>query len=86
MTIKPLATGVSAIAIIGAGAAGVTSVAPVGPTAPQVQLVVFRAPPPLDPADAVPAPDQLLGVLNGPEAPGIPFASKGNLVEAGIVE
>jgi hypothetical protein len=86
VTIKPLATGVSAIAIIGAAAAGVTFVAPVGPTAPQVQLVVFGAPPPLDPADAVPTPDQLLGVLNGLEAPGVPFASKGNLVEGGIVE
>ena len=69
MTIKPLATGVLAVAVIGAAAAGVTSVAPVGPTAPHVQPVVFGASPPLDPAGAVPTPDQLLGVLNGLQAP-----------------
>jgi hypothetical protein len=68
VTIKPLATGVLAVAIIGAAAAGVTSVAPVGPTAPHVQLVVFGASPPLDPAGAVPTPDQLLGVVNGLQA------------------
>jgi hypothetical protein len=70
VTIKALATGVLAVAIIGAAAAGVTSVAPVGPTAaPHVQLVVFGASLPLDPAGAVPTPNQLLGVLNGLQAP-----------------
>jgi len=71
VTIKPLTTGVLAATVIGAAAAGVTSVAPVGPTAPPVQLVVFGASPPPDPADAAPA-------------PGVSFASKGNLVEDGI--
>lgn len=69
MTIKPLTTGVLAVAVIGAAAASVTSVAPVGPTAPRVRLVVFGASPPPDPADAVPTPGQLLGVLNGLQAP-----------------
>jgi hypothetical protein len=69
VTMKPLATGVLAVAVLGAAAAGVTSVAPVGPTAPHVRLAVFGASPALDPAGAVPAPDQLLGVLNGLQVP-----------------
>ena len=80
MTIKALATSVLAVADIGAAAASVTSVAPVGPTAPHVQLVVFGAPPALDPAGAVPSPGQLLGVPTGLQAPGVSFASKANLV------
>jgi hypothetical protein len=68
VTMKPLATGVLAVAVIGAAAAGVTSVAPVGPTAPRVELVVFRASPPLDPPGPVPTLDQLPGVLNGLQA------------------
>ena len=80
MTIKPLATGVLAVVVIAAAAASVTSVAPVGPTAPHVQLVAFGPPPALDPADAVPSRDQLLGVPTGLQAPGVSFASKANLV------
>ena len=44
MTKKPLATGVAAVAIVGAAAAGVTSLAPVAPTARQIQPVVLGLP------------------------------------------
>ncbi|MDT5350246.1 MAG: hypothetical protein QOH91_3533 [Mycobacterium sp.] len=87
MTIKPLATGVAALAIVGAAAAGVTSLAPVCPMALRVQLVVFGAPLPLDPMDpsgAVPTTDERMGVLNGLLAQGVPFATKANLVEGGL--
>jgi hypothetical protein len=80
VTIKPLATGVLAAAVIATAAASVTSVAPVGPTAPHVQPVAFSAPSPLDPADAAPSPDRLAGVPNGLQATGVSFASKANLV------
>ena len=67
MTVKSLATGVAALAAIGAAAAGVTCIASVTATSPQVQPVVFGAPLPLDPvvpgAD-LPTPDQLVTVLN----------------------
>ncbi|HTQ17991.1 hypothetical protein [Mycobacterium sp.] len=84
MTIKPLATGIVALAIVGATAAGVTSVSPAGPTDPQVQIVVFGVPLPLDPAEAVPTPGEVMAVLNGLQAQGVPFASKANLIEGGL--
>jgi hypothetical protein len=84
VTTKYLARGVVAVFIVGAAAAGVTFIAPVGSSAPQIQPVVFGAPSPLDPPGAVPAPDQLVGVLNGLQDPGVSFASKGDLVEGGI--
>ena len=84
MPIKSLATGAAAVALVGAAAAGVTSLAPVGPTTPQVQPVVFGAPLPLDPADAVPTADQLMGVLNGLQAQGVSFTSKASLIEGGL--
>jgi hypothetical protein len=87
VSVKSLATGVAAVAAIGAAAAGVTCVASVTAALPQVQPVVFGAPLPLDPvvpgAD-VPTPDQLIGVLNGLQDPSVPFASKSNLVEGGV--
>ncbi len=85
MPIKSLAAGLAAVAFVGgAVAAGVTSLAPVGPTTPQVQPVVFGAPLPLDPADAMPSADQLMGILNGLQAQGVSFTSKANLVEGGL--
>ena len=87
MTVKSLATGVAAVAAIGAAAAGVTCIASVTTALPQVQPVVFSAPLPLDPvvpgAD-VPTPDAWSAVLNSLQDPSVPFASKGNLVEGGI--
>jgi hypothetical protein len=84
VTIKPLATGVAALAVVDAAAAGVTSLAPVCPTARQVQPVVFGVPLPRDPVDAVPTPDELTGVLNGLQPQGVSLAGKSNLVEGGL--
>ena len=64
MTVKSLATGVAALAAIGAAAAGVTCIASVTAASPHVQPVVFGAPLPLDPAVDLPTPDQLATVLN----------------------
>ena len=95
MTVKSLATGVAAVAAIGAAAAGVTCVASVTGTLPRVKPVVFSAPSPasgrypqpLDPvlpgAD-VPTPDQLVSLLNSLQDPSVPFSSKSNLVQGGI--
>jgi hypothetical protein len=87
VSVKSLATGVAAVAAIGAAAAGVTCIASVNATLPQVQPVVFGTPLPLDPvvpgAD-VPTPDQLISVLNSLQDPSVPFGSKSYLVEGGI--
>jgi hypothetical protein len=86
-TAKSIATGVAAIAAIGAAAAGLTSTAtPAGPTASQVQLSAVGAPLPQDPAPgaAVPTADQLTDLLNNLADPSTPFANKSNLVEGGI--
>ena len=89
MTLKSLAKGIvtmaGAAAVAGAATAGVMS-ASWGVTAESVpvQPVVFGAPMPLDPADDVPSADQLYAVLNGLANPGVPFRSKGNLVEGGV--
>ncbi|MBV8179925.1 MAG: hypothetical protein JO045_14205 [Mycobacterium sp.] len=87
MTLKSLATGVAAVAAIGAAAAGVTCIASVTAALPEVQSVVFSAPLPLDPvvpgAD-VPTPDQLATVLNTLQDPSVSFANKGYLIEGGI--
>lgn len=82
-TVKFLATGVAAVAAIGAAATGLTS--PAAVTAPPVQPVVFDAPLPLEPPDAaLPSPDQLTGVLNGLADPNVPFSNKSYLVEGGL--
>ncbi|OBH17089.1 MULTISPECIES: hypothetical protein [unclassified Mycobacterium] len=91
-TVKLLATGVAAFAVIGgAAAAAASSVAPVD----QVRLAAVGAPSPAsgwypqpqDPAPVaadVPTADQLTGVLNSLADPSVPFASKSNLVQGGI--
>lgn len=92
MTVKSLATGVAALAAIGAAAAGVTCIASVTAASPHVQPVVFgapspasgRYPQPLDPGVDLPTPDQLVTVLNTLQDPSVSFASKGYLVEGGI--
>jgi len=85
VTLKLLATGVAAAAIIGGAAAGVTSIAYGTPLAsPAVHPVVFGAPLPLDPAADVPSADQLNSVLYGLADPNVPFRSKSNLVEGGV--
>lgn len=87
MSVKSLATGIAAVAAIGAAAAGVTCIASVTGASPQVQPVVLGAPMPLDPVVAgagLPTPDQLLTVLNTLQDPSVSFANKGYLVEGGI--
>ncbi len=87
MTVKSLATGMAAVAAIGAAAAGVTCIASVTGASPRVQPVVFGVPLPQDPVVAgvdVPTPDQLSSILNTLQDPSVPFASKGYLIEGGI--
>ncbi|GBE64976.1 low molecular weight antigen MTB12 [Mycobacterium sp. MFM001] len=83
MTVKALATGVAAVAAIGAAAAGLTSSFS-GPAAPQVQPVVFGAPLPLDQTTALPTVGQLSTVLSSLADPNVPFANKSGLVEGGV--
>lgn len=90
MTLKLLATGVTAAAIAGACVAGVTaltsvSAVPIG--SPAVALASMWAPLPAEPVDpvaVVPSADQLSGVLISLADPGVPFASKAYLVEGGL--
>ncbi len=91
VTVKSLATGVAAVAAIGAAAAGVTFGvifdASASAVSPRVQPVVFGAPVPLDPGVPgmdVPTADQLLTLLNSLQDPSVPFASKSNLVQGGV--
>jgi hypothetical protein len=84
VTVKSLATGVAALAAIGAAAAGVTCIASVTAASPRVQPVVFGAPLPLDPGVDLPTADQLVTVLNTLQDPSVSFANKGYLVEGGI--
>lgn len=82
MTLKLLATGVAAAAVIAGGATSVVSITP--SASPAVQPVVFGVPMPLDPAVDLPSADQLNGVLYSLADPSVPFASKSYLVEGGI--
>lgn len=84
MSVKSLATGVAAVAAIGAAAAGVTALASVSAPAAGVQPVVFGVPLPLDPAADAPTPGELIGVLNSLADPSVPFASKGYLIQGGV--
>jgi hypothetical protein len=88
VTVKTLATGMAALAAIGAAAAGVTCIASVTAVSPPVQPVVFGAPLPLDPpAPAgvdLPTAYQLTTVLNTLQDPSVSFTNKGDLIEGGI--
>ena len=85
---KTLATGMAALAAVGAAAAGVTCIASVTAVPPQVQPVVFGAPLPLDPVAPVgadlPTAYQLASVLNTLQDPSVSFANKNYLIEGGI--
>lgn len=83
MNVKSLAAGMAAVAAVGAAAAGVTALASVAPPA-DVQPVVLGAPLPMDPAADLPTAGQLITVLNGLQDPGVPFASKSNLIQGGV--
>ena len=82
MTLKTLATGLAAAAVVAGGVAGVVTITPIA--SPAVQPVVFGVPMPMDPAADLPTPDQLTGVLVGLADPGVPFNAKGYLIEGGI--
>jgi hypothetical protein len=88
--IKSLATGVAAVATIGAAAAGVTSVGSGHPAALQMQPVVLGLPLPQDPpppppgAPALPSPDVLANLCNQLTDPGVSYTTKQNLVQGGI--
>jgi hypothetical protein len=88
VTVKSLATGMAAVAAIGAAAAGVTCIASVSAGSPRVQPVVLGAPLPLDPVAPVgvdvPTANQLATVLNALQDPSVSFAQKGDLIEGGI--
>ena len=86
MTTKLFATGVAAIAAIGAAAAGVTSLSVA--LAPQVTPVVLSAPldppPPAPGQPPLPSPEQLADVCNRVTDPGVSYDTKVGLVENGI--
>jgi hypothetical protein len=83
VTLKSLATGAAAVAVVGAAAAGVTSIASGAPIAsPQVQPVVFGVPMPLDQGD--PTVGDLSSVLYGLADPSVPFRGKSYLVQGGV--
>jgi hypothetical protein len=84
MTVKMFATGVAAVATIGAAAAGATSLASSGAPALQVAPVVVSAP--LDPPGQfpLPSPEQLSDLCNQVTNPGVNWKDKNNLVANGI--
>ena len=90
-TMKSIATGVAAVAAVGAAAVGVASI-PTVATSPQVQPVAIGVPLPQDPAPApapvpganLPTASQVSGLLTSLTDPSVSFADKGNLVEGGI--
>lgn len=84
MSVKSLATGAAAAALVGAAATAVSCLATVAPAAATAPATVFFAPLPLDPATDVPAPEQLTDVLNTLADPGVPAAGKSYLIEGGL--
>jgi hypothetical protein len=82
--VKTFATGVAAMAAIGAAAAGLTFLASGTSPVPAVQAVVFGAPLPQDQAANLPTADQLSSLLNNLANPNVSFANKSDLVEGGI--
>jgi len=87
MTVKMFATGVAAVAAMGAAAAGATSLASSGAPAPQVVPVVLSAP--LDPPPApgeppLPSPETLTDLATRVTDPGVSYKTKFGLVENGI--
>ena len=88
MTVKLLATGVVAVATIGAAAAGLTSLASSYASAPQVTPVVLSAPldppPPAPGQPPLPSPETLSDLCNRVTNPGVNYKTKYNLVENGI--
>jgi hypothetical protein len=86
MTMKFLATGVAAVATMGAAAAGATSLT--FSAAPQVAPVVLNAPldppPPAPGQPPLPSPEQLADLCTRVTDPGVGYETKVGLVENGI--
>lgn len=87
MTVKMFATGVAAVAAIGAAAGGATSLAG-GAATPQVAPVVLSVPldppPPAPGEPPLPSPEQLADLCNRVTDPGVGYETKVALVENGI--
>jgi hypothetical protein len=83
-TMKSVATGVAAVAAIGATAIGVTSIAFIPAVQDQVQLAAIGAPLPEDPVPGLPTPEQLSALCTQFTNPGVKYTEKQNLVENGI--
>ncbi|GBE64975.1 hypothetical protein MFM001_14370 [Mycobacterium sp. MFM001] len=85
MTVKALATGVAAVAALGAAAVGYM---PASSAPAQVQPVVFSAPldppPPPPGQEQLPSADQLANLCNQVTDPGERYTDKNNLVQGGI--
>src|SRR5271170_808445 len=84
MTVKLFATGVAALATIGAAAAGVTSLASGVASAPQVMPVVLNAPLDPPPAPDLPTAGDLSSLCTNLTNPGVSYHSKTGLVAGGI--
>jgi hypothetical protein len=86
MTMKFFATGVAAVATIGAAAAGATTLT--FSAAPQIVPVVFNAPldppPPAPGQPPLPSPEQLADLCTRVTDPGVNYETKVGLVENGI--
>ena len=83
MTLKHLATGMAAAAIVGGAAAGVTSVAFSTPMAsPAVQPVVFGAPLPQTPAPGLQS--ALVATLDGLQGGGSFSGAKASFIQGGL--
>lgn len=85
-TVKRIATGVAAFAVVGGAAGGVSVALPID----QVELAAIGAPLPQDPPPpppapgALPSPEQLTNLCNQATDPGVSYTTKNNLVENGI--
>jgi hypothetical protein len=88
MTVKLFATGIAAVATIGAAAAGVMSPASSGASALQVRPVVLSVPldppPPAPGQPPLPSPQTLSDLCNRVTDPGVSYETKFGLVENGI--
>jgi hypothetical protein len=85
-TLKTVATGVAAFAVVGGAAGGALGAVPMD----HVQLAAVGAPLPQDPPPpppapgALPNPEQLSNLCNQATDPGVSYTTKNNLVENGI--
>jgi hypothetical protein len=88
MTVKSFATGLAAVAAIGAAAAGATALAAGHPAALQVQPIAVGMPfaqdPPPPPAPGLPTAGDLSSLCTNLTNPGVSYHSKTGLVAGGI--